>query len=170
MDVIPADPAGERHTDRVGTSTSRRGRPSRPWSPVPQRLNRSRRWHRVTCPMTTLLVAVVLGCSAGDPPNPEAARTTIPAPADAGAAAEGPEAAPGEQELSDADDATLDSLEEQFEDHGVKDIRVEPGKGVAIHLEDELTIRDARPVCAAVRAAGFADVNVDIDGVVAPCP
>ena len=77
---------------------------------------------------------------------------------------------PAEEELPEAEDAALDFLEEQYEDRGVKDIRGEPGRGVTIRLEDELTVADAAAVCAAVRAAGFAGVQVDIDGDLAPCP
>jgi hypothetical protein len=95
------------------------------------------------------------GCSAGDPPDPEAA---------------GLPAADAEDEQADTEDAALDALEEQFEDHGVKDIRGGPGAAVTIRLEDELTVADAAAPCAAVRAAGFATVQVDIDGRLAPCP
>ena len=72
--------------------------------------------------------------------------------------------------VSDADDATLDAIEEQFEDRGVKDIRGEPGTGVTIRLEDELSAADGAAPCAALRAAGFAPARIDIDDVVTPCP
>jgi hypothetical protein len=128
------------------------------------------------------LIALAFGCSAGDPPNPDAARSATTARADGppGASdepstsptdtpdAEGDE--PAEEATSDADDATLDALEEQYERLGVKDIRGAPGQGVTIRLEDELTVDHAAPVCTAVRSAGFADVTIDIGGTVTPCP
>ena len=129
-----------------------------------------------------ILLAAVAGaallsapaCSAGDPPDPEAARATATRPGSPGSSAVGtPAEGPGheeEPELSDAEDALLDALEERFEDQGVKDIRGEPGTGVTIRLEDELAVADAAPFCAAVREAGFSEVRVDIDHTVAACP
>ena len=111
----------------------------------------------------------VLGCSAGDPPDPEAA-STVPAtsvpPEDGGTEL----AEEDELELPDADDAVLDALEERFEHLGVKDIRGDATRFVTIRMEDESSIADAGPTCAAVRAAGFSDVRVDIDEVMSPCP
>jgi len=107
-----------------------------------------------------LVLLAVAACSAGDPPNPEDAQLPF-----ATADAEGEE-----PERADAEDATLDALEERFEDAGVKDIRGEPGGPVTIRVEDDLTVADAAPFCQAVRDAGFPDVQVDIDHVVSPCP
>jgi hypothetical protein len=125
--------------------------------------------------LAVLVVAGTLGCSAGDPPNPDAARTTtVPTEAPADGEADEPDEEeaeePEEPELPDADDATLDGLEEQFEDAGVKDIRGAPGEPVTIRLEDELTVADSAAACDAVCTAGIPDVVVDIDGVVTPCP
>jgi hypothetical protein len=114
----------------------------------------SMRWiRRVAVALAVVLAVVLGGCSAGDPPNPEAAGLP-PAPEDA----------------DDARDDVLDAIEERFEDRGVKDVRGEPGAPVTIRLEDELTVAAAAEVCAAVRAAGFVDVQVDVDGIVSPCP
>ena len=129
-------------------------------------------------PVIILVLLLAAACSAGDPPDPEEARVTVappgsvaPAVADPDEDAEEEEAGEeDEPELSEAEDATLDALEEQFEEQGVKDVRGAPGAPVTIRLEDELTIVDAGPACAAVRAAGFPDVQVDIDGDLAPCP
>jgi hypothetical protein len=138
------------------------------------------RWTRVA-PVITALAVVLAACSAGDPPDPAAAAsaTTTGAPAEGVAVESEPDAELSEPdaelserdaELSDADDATLDALEEQFEDRGVKDIRGEPGQGVTIRLEDERSVADAVAPCAAVRAAGFPTVQIDIDDVRTPCP
>jgi len=134
------------------------------------------------------------GCSAGDPPDPDAAPPAPPPASDLAPGSPSASASPAggsdagsvapddhddahdaegeelEAEGSDADDATLDALEERFEAQGVKDIRDDPVDGVTIRLEDELTIADAAAVCAAVRAAGFASVSVELDGVAAACP
>jgi hypothetical protein len=147
----------------------------------------------------------IAGCSAGDPPDPDAAASTPrpaaagdPAPPSSPAAVALPDGGVGtapagrldtgdvdpdehvdaqdtdgeehDAERSEANDAALDALEQQFEAQGVKDIRGDPVNGVTIRLEDELTIADAAAVCAAVRAAGFASVSVDVDDVAAPCP
>jgi hypothetical protein len=125
------------------------------------------RVRRVSCWLAAgILLSLASGCSAGDPPNPDAARAGTTASADP----DEERNEPAEEELSDADDATLDALEEQFEDRGVKDIRGKSGRSVTIRLEDELTIGHAVAVCTAVRSAGFAAVRIDIDGNVTPCP
>jgi hypothetical protein len=120
----------------------------------------------------TALAVILIACSAGDPPDPGAATPTTTAATASGVAADPEEDEPAGSgaELTDADDATLDALEEQFEDRGVKDIRGEPGQGVTIRLEDESSVADAAAPCAAVRAAGFPIAQVDIDDVVTPCP
>jgi hypothetical protein len=131
------------------------------------------------------VLAVAVGCSAGDPPDPDAARAdraesdTVPVSPgaeepDADAEADVPAPATPEDEepeLPEAEDATLDALEEQFEGAGVKDIRGAPGQPVTIRLEDDVDVAAAAAQpCAAVRAAGFADVQLEIDDRVEPCP
>jgi hypothetical protein len=124
------------------------------------------------------IVAVAMLAVAGcvdDPPDPDAADTTTTPAATSDSAAvvtTAPviEDAGDEFEAPDAVDDTLDRLEEQFENQGVKDIRAEAGGQVTIRMDDEMTVAAVGPVCAAVRAAGFGDVIVDIDDVITPCP
>ena len=72
--------------------------------------------------------------------------------------------------LTAAQDDALDAIEERFERGGVKDVRGTATGGVTIRLDDDRTIADAASACAAVRAAGFPSVRVEIDDVVSPCP
>lgn len=117
---------------------------------------------RTTAGAVAVALSLAGGCSAGDPPDPDAAR------AEGGAgtpAAEAPEA-----EVPEADDAALDAIEERYEDAGVDDVRAGDDGVVTIRVDDDGSAADAAAACAAVRDAGFAEVQVDRDGVVEPCP
>ena len=82
-------------------------------------LGKLRGMRRIGRVVAGVALVCLAGCSAGDPPSPEAAGL-----------------GPPPEDVADAMDEALDATE----------------------------------VCAAVRAAGFADVQVDIDGTVSPCP
>lgn len=133
---------------------------------------------RTTLLTGLLALLLVVGCSGDDRPEPEEAVATTAPPRSSTTALPattvvGDEEEAGEEEepeLPEAEDAVLDALEEQFEPQGVKDTRGAPGVPVTVRMEDGFTVQDAGPACAAVRSAGFPDVEVDVDGVLSPCP